>query len=61
MPMDIGSVRFAPPRWAVAAALLAVVALCALGHWQIERAHAKQRLLAAQASARATGPQPLPR
>lgn len=54
--MNIGPFRFAPPWWAWFAVALAVAILSALGVWQIERAHYKERLAAAQIAARDAGP-----
>ena len=55
--LRLGSFRLAPPWWAILLAAIGVVILSALGLWQIERAHTKARILAAQQAARATGPQ----
>lgn len=57
--MNIGPFRFAPPWWAWFAVALAVAILSALGVWQIERAHYKERLAAAQIAARDAGPSDL--
>lgn len=57
--MQIGSFRFVPPWWGVALTIVGVIVLSALGVWQIERAHYKQRLVAAHRAAEAAGPQPL--
>lgn len=54
--MNIGPFRFAPPWWAWFAVALSVAILSALGIWQIERAHYKERLAVAQIAARDAGP-----
>lgn len=54
--MNIGPYRFAPPWWAWFAVAFGVAILSALGVWQIERAHYKERLAAAQIAARDAGP-----
>ncbi|AWN14621.1 SURF1 family protein [Salinisphaera sp. LB1] len=57
--MNIGSFRFAPPWWGVAITVVGMAILSALGVWQIERAHYKERLVAEHAAARRAGPQHL--
>ncbi|RJS94332.1 SURF1 family protein [Salinisphaera sp. Q1T1-3] len=57
--MRLGRYRFSPPWWGIAITALGVVILCLLGNWQIDRAHQKERLQAAQSRARAAGPQPM--
>lgn len=57
--MQIGSFRFAPPWWGVLIAIIGMAILSALGVWQIERAHYKERLVAAHRAAQAAGPQTL--
>ena len=54
--MDFGPYRFSPPWWGVLLFCLGAVIFSALGTWQIERAHYKQRLVTAQQSARAAPP-----
>ncbi|MES1939355.1 surfeit locus 1 [Salinisphaera sp. T5B8] len=54
--MDIGPYRFSPPWWGVLLFALGATIFCALGVWQIERAHYKQRLLEAQQAAQAAAP-----
>lgn len=54
--MNIGPYRFSPPWWGVLLFAVGAAIFCALGSWQIERAHYKQRLLMAQQSARAAAP-----
>ena len=55
--IKLGAFRLAPPWWAVLLAVVGVVILSSLGVWQIERAHTKARILAAQQAAQAAGPQ----
>lgn len=57
--MKIGPFRFAPPWWAMLITLVGMAILSALGVWQIERAHYKERLVAEHAAARRAGPQRL--
>ncbi|MGB7755776.1 MAG: SURF1 family protein [Salinisphaera sp.] len=57
--MHIGSFRFAPPWWGVLITAVGVAILSALGVWQIERAHYKERLVAEHAAAERAGPQHL--
>jgi surfeit locus 1 family protein len=54
--MNIGRFCFTPPWWAWIAMAAAVAILSALGIWQIERAHYKERLAAAQIAAQQAGP-----
>lgn len=53
--MKLGAFRLAPPWWGIALFLLGAALFCALGVWQIERAHYKERLVAAQDAAREAG------
>lgn len=55
--MQFGQYRFRPPVWAVPVVIVAVAALSALGIWQIERAHYKERLMAKHQAVLAAGPQ----
>ncbi|NNC25507.1 SURF1 family protein [Salinisphaera sp. USBA-960] len=48
-----------PPWWGALLVAIIVPGLCALGVWQIQRAHYKERLQATIQAARAQGPQPL--
>lgn len=57
--MNIGLFRFAPPWWGIVLTIVAVAILSALGVWQIERAHYKERLVARHAAAERAGPQHL--
>ena len=57
--MNIGPFRFAPPWWGILITIAGMAILSALGVWQIERAHYKERLVAAHAAARRAGPQQL--
>lgn len=54
--MNIGRFRFLPPWWAWIAVAAAVAVLSALGAWQIQRAHYKEGLAAAQIAAQQAGP-----
>ena len=54
--MNIGPYRFSPPWWGVLLFGVGALVFCSLGIWQIERAHYKARLLAAQTSAEAAAP-----
>jgi len=54
--MIIGDYRFAPPWWGILLFVLAAAILCALGVWQVERAHYKEGLVAVERAARAAGP-----
>lgn len=57
--MRIGNYRFSPPWWGIALTVVGVIVLSLLGNWQINRAHQKEALDAAQAQARGAGPQRL--
>lgn len=54
--MNLGRYRFAPPWWGVVLFLIVAGIVSALGVWQIERAHYKEGLVAAQTAARRAGP-----
>ncbi|MDX1497467.1 MAG: SURF1 family cytochrome oxidase biogenesis protein, partial [Salinisphaeraceae bacterium] len=46
--MQFGRFRFSPPWWGWLSYLLVVALLLSLGNWQLQRAQAKEVLLAAQ-------------
>ena len=53
--MKIGRYRFAPPWWGLLLFAIAATLFSALGAWQIQRAHYKESLVAAQQAAREAG------
>ena len=55
--MNLGRFRFSPPWWGVLLFAIGATIFCALGGWQIERAHYKERLVAAEDAAQAAGTQ----
>lgn len=57
--MNLGRYRFSPPWWGVLLFCVGAAIFCSLGAWQLERAHTKEALVAAEQAARAAGPQPM--
>lgn len=57
--MRVGRYRFTPPWWSVVVLLAFLVLFVGAGLWQIERAQAKQVMLAQQQAASKSQPRPL--
>ena len=57
--MNLGRYRFSPPWWGVLLFCVGAAIFCALGVWQVERAHYKEGLVAARQAARQAGRAPM--
>lgn len=55
--MNLGHYRFSPPWWGLALFVAGAMVFSALGLWQIERAHYKERLSAEQQASHRAGTQ----